>query len=229
MNIETIFEKILLQSGQFLLNTNRIEVDPDRFRHLVEDALAIYSKHHPYAEHVFVDFSASRVISLTDDVMCNLTGKTYLGTPDWISDVMPVRLYGINPFYVFKNLDPNWNNNLQEKAQMPFQYRKPKLYVSVSAEWDIHAVWKHRVIETQTEQEGYLYEVPTISVDDVIFFRLLKGMFLQSIGRSRRAFTINDLPIAMDAAEIASEGQEILDKAMEDIENHQKFYLAWGG
>jgi len=229
LNIETIFEKILLQSGQFLLNANRIEVDPDRFRYLVEDALAIYSKHSPHDEHMYVAMAATRVMSLNADTITSITGKDYLGEPDWISDVMPVRMHGINPYHLFKNLDPSWNNDLVTKAQLPFKYRKPLLYVSISAEWEVHAVWKHKVVETETERDGFSYTVPTIDVNDVIFFRLLKGMFLQSIGKSRRAFTLNDLPIAMDAAEIAAEGQEIVEKAMEDIENHQKFYLAWGG
>jgi hypothetical protein len=218
----------MLMSGQFLLNSNRIEVDPDRFRHLVDDALARYSKHSPHEEHMFVQMS-QRNVRLTAEFVCGLTGKEYLGEPDWVSDVMPVRLYGYNPFFIFKNLDPNYNSDLQEKTQMPFKYRKPDLYVSISAEYDVHAVWKHKVIETQTEREGFVYEVPTISIDDTVFFLLLQGMFLSSIGRSRRSFTLQDLPIAMDAAEIAAEGQEIVEKAMEEIEDHQKFYLAWGG
>jgi len=228
VNIETIFEKIMLMSGQFLLNTNRIEVDPDRFRHLVDDALAKYSKHSPFDLHFFVDMT-SRNIILTEELIHNLTGLEYLGPPDWISDIMPVRLYGINPFKTFRNLDSTWNNELVEKTQLPFVYRKPALYVSISAEHDIHGVWKHRIIETESERDGFTYTVPTISVDDTIFFQILQGMFLSSIGRSRRAFTLQDLPIAMDAAEIAAEGQDIVEKAMEDIEDHQKFYLAWGG
>jgi hypothetical protein len=229
LNIETIFEKIMLLSGQFLINTNKIEINPDRFRLLVDDALATYSKYVPYDQHLFIDFSAKRVITLSNEFIYSLTNKDYLGTPDWISDVQPIRLYGINPFYIFKNLDPNFNNNLQDKVQMPFQYRKPDLYVSVSAEWDAHAVWRHKVIERQTEQDGFVFEVPTIDIQDQSFFKLLQGMFLQGLGRSRRAFTLNDLPITMDAAEIASEGAEIVEKTMEDIEDHQKFYLAWGG
>ena len=229
MKIEDIFDKVMLMSGQFLINSNRIEVDVDRFRILVEDVLATYSKHVPFDSHFFINLFATRRINLTDDLVKSLTGIEYLGTPDWISDVMPSRLYGINPYYLFKNIDPNWNADLQEKAQIPFVYRKPELYVSVSAEFDIHAVWKHRIIETQDQFEGFIFEIPTISNDDTMFFKLLQGLFLTSIGRSRKAFTLNDLAITMDATEIASEGQEIYDKAMEDLENHQKFYLSWGG
>jgi hypothetical protein len=163
-----------------------------------------------------------------DSVMPMLTGKEYLGAPDWISDIMPSRLMGISPTKLFNNLNPNYNSDLLDKTQLPFQYRKPDLYVSISAQWDVHGVWKHRVFSSQTE-DGFIYEVPTISMDDTLFFKLLKGHFLESIGRSRRAFTLNDLPLAMDAVEVASEGQEIIKDAMEEIEDHQRFHLAWGG
>jgi hypothetical protein len=39
---------------------------------------------------------------------------------------------------------------------------------------------------------------------------------------------MNDLPITMDASEIASDGLELENKAREEIELHQKFYLAMG-
>jgi hypothetical protein len=228
VNIEVIFEKIMLMSGQFLINTNRIEVDVDRFRHLVDDALARYSKHSPYDRHFSVRM-IKRSVRFTDEMICNLTGEDHLGVPDWVSDVMPIRLHGLNPFKLFKNLDPTGNPELVQKTQLPFVYRKPELYVSLSSEMDVHAVWKHKVREVQLERGGFEYIVPTIDTHDIIFFQLLQGMFLSSIGRSRRAFTLQDLPIAMDASEIASEGQEIVDKAIEEIEDHQKFYLAWGG
>lgn len=228
MNIDDIFKRIIIRSGQFLLNTSNIELDPDRFRYLVEDALATYSKFSPYDLHFNLDVQGTRQIFLTDSLIQGLTGKSYLGIPDWVSDAHPVRIYGINPFYFFKNMDPMSNPDLIDKQQVPWEYRKPIVYVSIVGEFDIHGVWKHKVIETTNNQNKITYSVPTITVDDTNFFVLLQGMFLQGIGRSRRAFTMNDLPIVMDAAELASEGESLMEKAMEDLENHQKFYLAFG-
>lgn len=229
MLLKRVFEKIVIRSGQFLLNSNNIELNVERFRELVEDALGIYSKFCPYDEHVVTEFSSSRSISLTDSIIKNITGKDYLGTPDWVSDVMPVRLYAINPLYVFRNLDPNANSELATKSFLPFEYRKPNLYVSISGEMDIHCVWNHRIIETEDIYGSITYDLPTISTDDNLFLKLVQGMFLQGLGKSRRAFTLNDLPITMDASEIASEGAELEREAMEQMENDQKFYLAFGG
>jgi hypothetical protein len=49
------------------------------------------------------------------------------------------------------------------------------------------------------------------------------------VGRSRRAFTLNDLPIIMDASEIVQEGRELYKEVIEEeLPKYQKFYLAYG-
>ena len=58
---------------------------------------------------------------------------------------------------------------------------------------------------------------------------LVRGMFLKGIGRSRRAFTLNELPILMDAGDLISEGEALVEKAEQQMQNHQKFRLASGG
>jgi hypothetical protein len=227
LNVDFLFKKVMVRSGQFLIDNNNIELDVDRFRVLVEDALSTYNRFYPHDQHVFIAVASTRHIILTDSLMHTLTGTDYLGVPDWVSDAMPSSIYGVHPSYLFTNWQPNYNPNLMNKTSMPWTYRKPNLYLPITAEWDIHCVWKHRIVEKETPQ-GYVYDIPTLdSVESDKFVRLLQGLFLQGIGRSRRAFTMGDLPIAMDGAEIASEGVEIEREAVEDLENIQKFYLAW--
>jgi hypothetical protein len=223
-----MFKKILIRSGQFLLNTSNIELDADRFQCLVEDTLSIYNRFCPYDEHFFVTTSTNRRIILSPELVQSLTGKSYLATPDWVSDIHPSRLFGLNPYFIFKNMAPNSNPYLIDKTQMPWTYRKPELYVPMSAEWDVHGVWKHRIVETQSPTEGFIFDVPTLDEQDSDkFIKLLQAFFLQGIGRSRRAFTMNDLPITMDASDIAGEGITMEEQALDDLENVQKIYLAW--
>lgn len=229
MDIKRIFDRLLVMSGQFLLKTNNVELDVDKFRELVALSLATYSKHCPHDQHFFVNFSGARGMNLTPELILNVTGCDYLGTPDWISDVLPYRLLNINPFYLFKNLDPSYNKDLNPKTFLPWEYRKPILYVSVATEADVHGVWKHKIRERELAGEGLVFDIPTITDEDVLFFELLQSRFLKAIGKSRRAFTLNDLPLIMDASDIASEGEALEEKALEDIQNHQKFYLAYGG
>lgn len=228
MDIDSIFKRVVIKSGQFLIDTNNIELDPDRFKILVQDALSTFNRFCPYDEHVFIRSRSDRRIRLDAQLMKVLTGKDYLGTPDWVSDAAPSRLYGVNPYFIFKNLHPMQNPNLIEKTAMPWTYRKPDIYLPISAEWDIHCVWKHRIVERQVEGQGFVFDIPTLNEDDSEkLIRLIQGLFLQGIGRSRRAFTMNDLPIVMDSAEITSEGVEIEREAIDDLENVQKIWLSW--
>lgn len=226
MNIERIFNKILVRSGQFLLDAEGIELQEDRFRTIVEDALNTYNRFCPYDQHVFITAQAQRRVTFTKELVHSLTGKDFLGIPDWISDATPVRTYGLTPILRYNS--PSYNPNLITKEPRPFIWRKPDIYFSVSAEYEVLCVWKHRIVEIKTRNGGYEYCIPTLDETDCDkFIKLVQGLFLQGIGRSRRAFTMNDLPIVMDGSEIASEGLEMEREAIDDLENIQKFYLAW--
>ena len=72
------------------------------------------------------------------------------------------------------------------------------------------------------------YRVDTITDADDEFFEILTGKFMKALGRSRRAFTINELPITMDASELVSEGDEMIRAAEESlVEKEMKLYLAY--
>ena len=226
MEVQRIFQKLITRSGQFLLTPSKVELNIERFRDILEDTCAVYSKFSPYKKHITVNATGERVANLSPSLVYAQTGQNYLGTPDWVSDASPVRQFAINPFFLFKNLDPMNNPELIDKTQAPYEYRKPMLYLPFSAEWDVLCVWKHKIVEEEINGE-FVYSVPTIDANDTIFFDHLQGLFLQGIGKSRRAFTLNDLPISMDASDIASEGKEMERQALEDLENHQDFYLGW--
>jgi hypothetical protein len=114
---------------------------------------------------------------------------------------------------------------LEDPVEAPWVYNKAvgTLTVPYSSKWRILACFYH-IIEKTDE----VYEVKTITSHDHVFFKLLQAYFLQGIGRSRRAFTLNDLPIIMDASDIASEGKEMESSAMEELKNIQSFHLAMG-
>lgn len=67
--------------------------------------------------------------------------------------------------------------------------------------------------------------LPSIQLHDR-FFSLLVGRFLMSVGKSRRAFSVAEMPIQTDASEMISEGKELYDSALEEIRMNSKFNLA---
>jgi hypothetical protein len=144
--------------------------------------------------------------------------------PESIADVIPVRVLGSLPYGFMIN--QSLNSYLEERGMVPYTYRKPVLTVPFSADFEVHMIWHHRLKEVPNNP-GTL-GIDTITDDDDEFFALLSAKFMQAIGRSRRAFTLNDLPIISDAAEMVSEGKTLEDEAMQNlIDNKMKWYLAW--
>lgn len=228
MNIKEIFDRILLRSGQFILKKKNIEIDVDNFRILVEDALSEYSGFVPYVKSYRMNFNSNRSFKFTE------TFDGELGrAPDWIASANPISSFGsiANVFTPGFPRHPGQSvgtvGDLVEPVQAPWDYNKHNktLTVAYSAFYKVEAVYEHiveKIADTQNE-----YEVKTITYKDQPFFKILQGMFLMGVGRSRRAFTLSDLPILMDADTLVSDGQEILTQAMEEIKDDQKIFLAY--
>lgn len=218
MTLEEIFERALVSSGQFLLSSDCIEMQPERFLSLVKLALSTYNKYSPNEVHLFKNLQGNRQYTFTDE-------NTEEGIPDYISDCIPMRVSGTRPFFLRD--DVQQNPQLDCKKEFPFVYRKPTLTVMVNADYDILAVYKHKITSEVVEGKT-IYELKTISDDDETFLDLVTARFLKGLGRSRRAFTLTDLPITADAADLVSEGESMEERVMETLkENEMKFWLAW--
>jgi len=208
-----MFQRVLLESGQFILK-EKVELDVEAFKVLVNQVLSIYNHYVPIEKHLFKEVNYSRQYIFTDT-------NTVEGVPENIVDLIPVRIWGVYPFYLRGYDRPK--TYLDIKIEFPWEYRKPILTVPVSAEYDLHAIYFHKMREANC-----IVQVDTIDDTHQEFFRLLTGKFLKALGRSRRAFTLTDLPITIDADNLVREGEEMEMKAMENISsNVMKWYLAW--
>jgi len=207
-----MYQRVLLHSGQFLLDPASIEVDLEKFTILVEAVLGIWSGQSPVVKKFNIDI-------LQTSYTFSTTGQH--GVPTWISRAVPLLKSGSSwPFYQRQNYNPE----LVDKCPAPFEYRKETLYVSVPAKYDITAVYDH-ILEGSTPDD---YEVSTISYKDDIFFKLLTGHFLIALAGSRRAFTLDPVEISTDADTMKSEGKEMVDEAEAQLdETESDFYLAW--
>jgi hypothetical protein len=70
------------------------------------------------------------------------------------------------------------------------------------------------------------YDIPHITSRDHRFLKLVQGRFMQALGRSRKAFILNDLPITSDAPEMVSTGKEIEKEAIDEMNESGKWYMA---
>jgi len=221
MTLQEIFDRVMIEAGQFLISSDEIELDQRKFKTLVERSLAYYSRYSPVVDHILVDIENSESRQFTfDDTMYRY------GIPDFIADLIPIRVSGVVPYYLREYDRPR--SNLDIKVEFPWVYRKPVLTVPTNAQFDIKAVYKHKLKNIGTDKTP-LWDVATISDDDQEFIDLITGRFMIAVGRQRRAFTINELPIQVDASTLVSEGQEKERTAKEEIQNNKiKFYLSWG-
>lgn len=220
MNIKDIFNRIIQKSGQYLLSTRNIEINIDSFRILVEDALSIYNKASPYDKEVTIDFGDRKASFDGTESYFSDTGRV----PDWVSKATPILNYsmGLNPNILSPAFTSN-KYNYHEPIEAIHKYIKPNMTVNISGDWEVLCVWNHKV--EKIGATGNEYEVKTITVEDMVFFDILKAMFLQGIGLSRRAFTMDNLPLAMDADALVSDAETQLTTAKEELQNVQKFYL----
>lgn len=246
-----MFEHILVRSGQFLLGSAKIELNRDRFVTLVRGALGIYSGYAP------VDFTFNLKMQSNRSYTFNNTfipdgQEDIWGVPKFISSVTPTAIIGSPAFALMGQFGSKmgWSNSMgqsgngrydipgqsqmgseqMEKSQFPWVWRSPKLYIPYSADVEVVAAWHHKVFEIPaTEGNQTNYRVDTVDYGNDEFFDLLEGMFLKALGQSRRAFTMNDLPIVSDADTLASDGKALIQEAIEDLRtNKSKFYLAYG-
>jgi len=218
-----IFERVIVKSGQFLLPTESIELDETKFAFLVDDALEIYNKYCPLDREIDIESTAGRKLPFS-------TTSDY-GIPEEIVAVTPTRVYAVSPYWIAKRQPSSLSNdNLEEVSEVPFKYVKPDLYIPFNGRWRVHALYHYEIMEEENDEGDIQQFIPYMTLKERYFFELIRGMFIQGIGRSRRAFTLNDLPIAMDAAELVGEGVEIQERAEENITSSaHKYWLAFGG
>jgi len=107
------------------------------------------------------------------------------------------------------------------------EYRKPNAYFGMAGRFDITATYNYFFKETRNESD-VLEEVEIIGYDGSVYLLdLLSARFLILLGRTRRAFTYNDLQITTDAAELVREGKEELEDARKIIMENQDYHSAY--
>jgi hypothetical protein len=195
---------------------------------LVHITLGTYNRFNPLSVHMYKMINAVRQFTFTVNntpvIKSNGVELPSPGAPEWLVEIIPVRISGVYPFYLRDYDRPR--SNLDIKVEFPWEYRKPTLTVPVQGEYDIHAVYYHQV-RVDASGEAPTYHLDTITDRDDVFLKLLTGRFLKATGRNRRAFVMADLPITTDASELVSEGTTMEQEAMEEMTSNSKFYLAW--
>jgi hypothetical protein len=223
VEITKIWERTIVNASQFILRKDKIEIDPDSFRILVEDCIEEYNKARPYSKEYDI-YTGSNTYVFNSNLDPELNR-----VPDWLAECVPVRTYLNGIASVGLNYNQNSNQELVVATQYPYVYKKPTLTVPLVGNHKIVAVYKHIIEEKDSAQEGRKeYHLNTITLADTWFFKLLLARFMKGIGRSRRAFTLSEITITTDADALVADGEALEDKTIEDMNNNKKIYLGLG-
>jgi hypothetical protein len=222
--LNELIELVFLESGEFIVgNLEAINLDKDKFWLMTKRVLMVYNKYKPYKVTQNIEVSSGKY---TYDV-----SMTY-GIPSWISSVIPVDIS--NPFDLFYYAQRRLEEQIDEYSllEIPrgfeWRYESPCLYVSSNGTMDVTEMHDHKYTETRVN--GIIKNVTFDTMDDYDehLIDLVTAKFLVAIGRSRRAFTLADLPITMDSDLLVSEGNELWNKSIEDLQNEGDWWEGIG-
>jgi hypothetical protein len=225
MTIADMLTKILAETGMHLLLPATVEsyvMSTASFIQLVKSTLAPINGSQPRI--------TEETIAITDSY------KTFSTPyPEDIVDVIPIFVFGVPSRVVLDMIHSRVRTTAPHgsipaiKHPAPWVYDRPTftLYSGIGdGDYTIKRLDYYSV--TEISEGSGTYEVLNIDDNFDEFFELLKGKFMVSVGMSRRAFTLNELPVTMDADTMVSEGKEIIEAALEDItDTNSKWYQAW--
>lgn len=227
---------VLLESGQFILgDMSSVRIDTPKFWALTKRWLAYYGKYklHTSDFNLQVNMSHTFPLTQTDPITPGLRLA-----PQWISKAIPVGIGssggGANIYALVSygaSYGALYSDGLPSYSPMRsiYKYEKPTLYVEQSGLYDITAHYD-RQYNLVLDRSGDIEEVDMTDITeaDNKFIDLVVAASLIAIGRSRRAFTLSDLPVQNDSSEMVSDGQQLLQDTKEGLSETSDWHLSIG-
>ena len=134
--------------------------------------------------------------------------------PDIVSSVIPQSIYGI---YIGEFLHTRLLYHVSylstkplTRFSVPWEYRKPALYIGYQGQVEVRCHWKLRYDEVTGE-----VEIDPETLD--ILLDLCAGYIMTALGRSRRMVRIGDTNLEFDAEAMVTEGEELIKEARERL------------
>lgn len=221
MLLTTLIDTILIETGNHIFDDDvtRLSLSVAKIWTLARRQLLIYQKFEPRvtAQNVTV---VNGIHTFTTDI------------PEWISACVPIqtaRLSALGLASLVTEQGPyDDSSRLDPPRNFIWEYVSPRLSTSEDGTMDVVTVhnYTYTVTMDSANVEVLDVDISGITESDDKFIDLVTAVFLISIGRSKRAFTINDLPLTTDASELISEGGVLKEATMDSLKARDKWYLA---
>ncbi|BCG50082.1 hypothetical protein [Ralstonia phage RP13] len=200
LSLDQLIDVILLESGQFIADLDATLLDKTKLGTMVKRELAWYSRYQP--------FKATVVSSLYDKKVFSLQADGFV--PKNIVDIRTDRFNFIG--YTTAPIPGPVHSYY-------WRYENPILYFRYpEGPYQMSYISDH--VYDDVNQN-----LPTIDIGDRIV-NMMVGRFMMTVGRSRKAFTVDEIPLTTDAEAMYSEGKELYDKTEEEIKQNSRFNLA---
>jgi hypothetical protein len=224
MLLKDLFNRVLVESGQFLFGTHKIELKKDNFFLLVQNSLSIYDDFEPK------DNRFSITVANTSYTFVESPAGSWWTIPKFIIEIIPVVISGL-PWY-FQNW-MTWQGKGFGDEFNPlssiWKYKSPTLYTEYAGQFTVWAVYSRAQVQVPDpdDPDDTTWDLPDITTRDNRFIRHLTGKFMQALSLERDAFTLHELPLKTNADTLMSKGEKWEEDALTKMQ-FQKWYLAQG-
>ncbi len=242
MNLTELVQYVLLESGQFIVSTtlDDFQLDYDKFWLLTKPILLEYEKYKPYTwtrnQYISRVHTFSAVVD--DDQLPAEEQKIVENIPKWISSCLPVgqgNVFNIPNSELFVQGiksgtlgEPMSQYSAAQPTQWLWNYKKPKLYCPYTGTLDLVMHGPYLAYEDYATGGALKdVEIPDLEYNST-FIKYVTGRFLVTIGRSRRAFTLTDIPVTLDSETLVTEGETMIAEAKEALHERSDWHLGLG-
>lgn len=208
MLVSELYETILEGHGQYIPNS--IEYTTPHLKNALQHkVLPIIGQYRPAIRNTFIEVTQSPYIF-------SESGDSYV--PDWVSDV------GIAMTNVASSITSVLPLMYREDHRTRlWYYEKPKLWTFMFGNLMVQGCIAPTLVASDND-----WEIENLNEKGRIYLiDLAAGHLLVSIGKARRMVNFPDFPITTDAAEIVQEGQNLIDKTMEELKHDSEWWLTF--
>lgn len=247
MKLTEIINEILVRTGEYIVATDytqlaQLQLDIDKIWTMVRRELLDYQKYKPLKKEFNLTIN-SFIYRFNDDPHNGSNGP-----PSYISKCTPVGIVlavtaptswmtpnSVRSFYnLQRTIEPQmflWNYLRDWVDDQTGEHTGPILCVSQLGMLDIRAHYPYTYNVTTDKTTKKVTEVDIPELDSLalpLLFDMLSARFIQAVGRSRRAFTYQDLPVLTDADTLVKEGAEWYEKSRESLLNRHDWWTGIG-
>lgn len=102
------------------------------------------------------------------------------------------------------------------------RYEKPLLITGISGLVSVRGYYNYEFVPIPGTDD---YNIPDLDMECNSESKLIQAKLLMTLGRSRRSFTMSEIPINTDASELYSEGNQLWESTKESIQTSSKWYV----